>query len=112
MHKTSRPKRKRFIKTEVIDLEDSDISAAETFSSPRFEPPLIFPQIGSGSIQDSKTMAWQEAKILFDQGSDESWITKNLADSMSCKFLGNWEGNLITVNGNKRITRRAVEFLN
>ena len=29
---------------------------------------------------------------------------------MSCKFLGNWEGNLITVNGSKRITRRAVEF--
>ena len=109
-HKTSGPKRKRFIKTEVIDLEDSDIPATETFPSPRFEPPLIFPQIGTGSIQDMKTMAWHEAKILFDQGSAESWITKNLADSLSCKFLGNWEGNLITVNGNERITRRAVEF--
>ena len=55
-------------------------------------------------------MVWQDTKILFDQGSDESWITKSLAEAMSCKFLGNWEGNLTTVNGCKKIIRRAVEF--
>ena len=107
---TSEPKRRRIIKTEVIDLEDNETLAVEAIPHPRFEPPLKCPQIGSGSIQNAKTQLWQDAKILFDQGSDENWITRNLAEAMGCKFLGIWEGNLTTVNGSNPITRRAVEL--
>ena len=104
---SSRPKRKRNVRTEVINLADCDTPAPEAC---RFEPPLVFPQIGSGIIQDSNTKTWQDTKILFDQGSDESWITKTLAVAMNCKSLGNWEGFLTTVNGRKKIVRHAVEF--
>ena len=88
------PKRKRDIKasshgTEVINLPDFDPLVSEAFLQPRTEPPLVFPQIGSGIIQNSKTKAWQDTKILFDQGSDECWISESYAKTMDCKPLGN-----------------------
>ena len=93
-----------------IDLQRDEPTASEVFLLSRAYSPLVFTQVGSGSVKNNKTKGWEDVKILFDQGSSECWITESFAKDMGCKPLDNWEGFLTTVNGREKIDRPAVEF--
>ena len=94
----------------LLNLQNFEETESEQFLLSRVNSPVAFTQIGSGSIMNNKTRAWEGVKILFDQGSSDCWISERFAKNMGCKPLANWEGFLTTIQGREEINRPAVQF--